>query len=408
MKTSRILKIVILICLPLLIVSCNQSLDWSGWRGANRDAKVVGFKAPATWPAELTKVWQQPVGLCDASPVIAENKLYLHVKQDSSEIALCLDAATGEQIWKENLNPAPEVTGGARNHPGPRSTPTVSGGKVFMLGAGGIFTCLNAETGELIWKNEDYIEVPQFFTSVSPLVVDEKCVVHLGGHDNGEIVAFNTENGEIIWNLEGEPCTYSSPVLMTIDKEEILVIQTETDLLGLSLDGKSLWKIPTPGERRFYNSSTPIIDGQNVIVAGQGSGTKSFKIEKSGDEYLFSENWINPDFSVSFNTPVLKDGYLFGNEASFGKLFCLNATTGETCWADTTKHNRFASTLDLGKVIFSLPASGNIVIFEPNPEKFVETAVYKVAETEVYSHPLIVGNNIFVKDKEMLTCWLIE
>lgn len=340
--------------------------------------------------------------------MIAENKLYLHVKQESSEVAICLDEKTGEQIWKTVLNPAPEVTGGARNHPGPRSTPCVLNGKVFMLGVGGILTCLNADSGEIIWKNADYTEVPQFFTSVSPLVVDNKCIVHLGGKDNGVIVAFNVEDGEIIWKLEGEPCTYSSPVLMNIEKEKILVIQTETDLLGLTLDGKSLWKIPTPAERRFYNSSTPIIDGQNVIIAGQGSGTKSFKIEKLGDDYSFSKNWVNPDFSVSFNTPVLKDGYLYGNEANFGKLFCLNTATGETCWADTTKHNKFASTLDLGESILSLPATGEILIFKPNPKSYMATAAYKVAATEVYAHPLVVGNKIFVKDEEMLTCWLVE
>ncbi|NQU51013.1 MAG: PQQ-like beta-propeller repeat protein [Bacteroidetes bacterium] len=408
MVKSNFFKNFIFICLPLLIVSCNQSNDWSGWRGANRDAKVVGFKAPATWPTEMTKVWQQPVGLCDASPVIAENKLYLHVKQEANELAICLDEETGEQIWQTVLNPAPEVTGGPRNHPGPRSTPSISNGKVFMLGAGGILSCLNAESGEIVWKNEDYTEVPQFFTAVSPLVIGNKCIVHLGGKDNGVIVAFNTEDGEVIWKLEGEPCTYSSPVLMKLEKEEIIVVQTETDLLGLTLEGNSLWEIPTPVERRFYNSSTPIVDGQNIIIAGQGAGTKSFKIEKSGKEYSVVENWVNPDLGVSFNTPVLKNGYLYGNEASSGKLFCLNATTGKTCWADTTKHNKFASTLDLGESILSLPATGEILIFEPNAENYVATASYKVAETDVYAHPLVVGNTIFVKDQEMLTCWLIE
>ena len=29
--------------------------DWPQWRGPNRDAKVTGFKAPKTWPKELTQ-----------------------------------------------------------------------------------------------------------------------------------------------------------------------------------------------------------------------------------------------------------------------------------------------------------------------------------------------------------------
>jgi outer membrane protein assembly factor BamB len=195
---------------------------------------------------------------------------------------------------------------------------------------------------------------------------------------------------------------------MKIGNEEIIVLQTETDVIGISKTGKLLWKVPTPGEQRFYNSSTPVIDGQKIIVCGQGKGTKSFKVEKSGDTYTVNENWINPDFGTSFNTPVLKDGYLYAHEARLGKMYCLNAVSGKTCWADTTSQNRFASILDLGKVLMSLPAHGRMLISEPNPEKYIQKVSYKVSETEVYAHPLVVGDKIYVKDQEMLTCWQVK
>jgi outer membrane protein assembly factor BamB len=179
-------------------------------------------------------------------------------------------------------------------------------------------------------------------------------------------------------------------------------------VIGISKKGSLLWKIPTPGEQRFYNSSTPVIDKQNIIVCGQGKGTKSFKIEKAGDKYSTMENWVNPDFGTSFNTPVLKDGYLYGHEARLGKTYCLSAISGKTCWADTVAQNRFASTLDLGKVLLSLPANGKMLIFEPNPEKYVQKVTYKIAETEVYAHPLVVGDKIYVKEQELLTCWQVK
>lgn len=408
MNLPKFFKVAAFACFLYTLISCNQSFEWPGWRGPNRDAKVEGFKTPSTWPKSLKKEWSQRVGLSNSSPVIVKSKLYLHVKQENDEVVICLDEKNGNLIWKTILNVAPEVTGGAKGHPGPRSTPAVANGKVFLLGAGGIFSCVNANNGKIIWQNKNFTEVPQFFTSMSPLVIGNLCFAHLGGHDNGEILAFNTENGEIVWELIGEPCTYSSPVVMNFGKDEILVFQTETDLLGISKKGERLWKIPTPPERRFYNSSTPVVDGQNIIITGQGLGTKSFKIEKSGNEYSVSENWNNPDLGVSFNTPVLKDGYLYGNESSFGKLFCINAATGETCWADTTRHNRFASTLDLGETILSLPASAEMLLFKPDAEKYLESAIYKMAETEIYAHPLIVGNKIFIKDDENLTCWLME
>lgn len=396
------------ICILFFIVSAGQAQDWPGWRGSNRDGKVTDFKTPESWPGELAKTWQVPVGLGDASVSMVDGKLYLMVKQEADEVALCLSVDDGKQIWRTVLNPAPEVTGGASSHPGPRSTPTVANGKVFTIGAGGFLNCLDAKSGKVLWKNDSFTEVPEFFAAMSPLVADAMCIAHLNGHNNGVIVAFNADNGKIIWQIDGEPSTYSSPVLMNIAGTEIIVLQTETDLAGISKDGKLLWKIPTPGERRFYNSTTPVIDGGNVIVCGQGVGSKSFKITKTGNKYSTSENWHNPDFGGSFNTPVLKDGFLYGNEARLGKLYCLNATTGATAWSDETTHNRFASTLDLGKVLLSLPATGKILIYAPDSNSYKEIAAYTVSDTEVYAHPLVNGHKIFVKDKELLTCWEIK
>ena len=408
MKTKIFFKSVITIGLSVFLFCFVQGQDWPEWRGENRDGKVTGIVSSLQWPGELNQVWQQSVGLGDASPILLNGRIYVLTKEGSDEVTQCINAKTGQVIWRTVNNAAPVIEGPASSHPGPRSTPVIANNKVYTLGAGGMVHCLDAETGKKIWQNNAFTEVPQFYTGMSPLVTGKECIVHLGGHDNGTVVAFNTENGNILWKLEGQPCTYSSPVKMKLDNEEILVVQSETDLLGISMKGDLLWKIPTPAERRFYNCSTPIIDGQNVIVAGQGGGTRSFKIVKSGNDYSHTQNWINPDFGGSFNTPVLKNGFLYGNEARLGKLYCLNAKTGETTWNDEITHNRFAATLDLGEVILSLPATGNIIVYKANGQKYDEVAKYKVADTEVYAHPMVVGDKIFVKDKEMLTCYSLN
>ena len=403
-------SITFLLCLIFIAANTNTALcqNWSGWRGNNRNGTVAGFTQPSKWPAQLNKIWQVPVGEADASPVMENNRIYLHVKQDTIEVALCLDAVKGTEIWRSNLNVSPVITGPAIGHPGPRSTPFIYNDKLYLLGTGGIVTCLNAKTGKVIWKNDAYTsEVPQFFTSCSPLIFDGKCIVQLGGKTKGVAVAFDAVSGNESWKLEGIPCTYSSPSLMTT-MDNLLLVQSETDLCGVSVDGKLLWKIPTPVQRMFSNSSSPVYDGQNLIITGQGTGTKAYGLTKTGDRWENKEIWSNNDFGVSFATPVVKDGFIYGNEAKNGKLFCLNAKTGEKCWADTIAYNRFASILDLGKQMVSLPATGQLIFFEPTGKGYVELAKYKVAETEVYTHPLIMGDKIFIKDKNMLTCWSLK
>jgi outer membrane protein assembly factor BamB len=385
----------------------SQSNDIPGWRGANRDGKFYGFKAPATWPKELTKSWEVAVGLGDASPVLVDGKLFLLVSQDSTETLLCMDSRNGKELWKSPINHAPAITGGAASHPGPRSTPYVSGGKVFTLGAGGVVACHDAKKGKLIWKNETYTtEVPQFFTSASPLVNEQLCILPLGGKVNGVVVAFDVNTGAEVWKVSGMPCTYSSPMFMNLG-ETVIVDQSETALVGITLDGQFIGEIPTPGLQRFYNSSTPLIDGPNIIVGGAGTGMRMFRITTEGG-VNYDEAWNNPKLGVSFNTPVLKDGFLYANDSKFGNLYCLDAQTGETAWADTVKLNRFASMLDLGPAMLSLAGNATMVVFEPNGNAYKELARYKVSETEIYAHPIAVDNKIYVKDKEKLTCWEVR
>jgi outer membrane protein assembly factor BamB len=408
MKKFNLIRCLLVVCFFIANAGMVNAQNWKGWRGNNRNGTVAGFTKPAAWPSQLNKIWEIKVGLGDASPVMANNKIFLHVKTDTTEVVLCLDAANGKEIWRSNLNPSPNITGPAIGHPGPRSTPFIEKEKLYTLGTGGVVTCLEAKTGKVLWKNDAYTsEVPQFYTACSPLVYDGKCIVQLGGKTNGVIVAFDAKSGKEIWKIEGRPTTYSSPAMMTGNKN-LMLVQSETNLLGVSTDGKLVWEIPTPAQRMFYNAPSPVFDGLNIFIAGQGSGTKAYLLTKTGDKWESRELWVNKDFGVSFNTPLLKDGFLYGNEAKQGKLFCLNANTGALAWTDATALNRFASILDLGDVLACLPATGQLIFFEPSGKAYKELAKYKVAETDVYAHPLFIGDKIFVKDKEMLTCWSLK
>lgn len=384
------------------------SQDWPQFRGIGRDGKVTGFKNPTSWPAELKPEWKVNAGFGDATPILNGNRIYLNTRQGDDEVVLCLEALTGKEIWKTPY-PSPAVTGPSGSHPGPRSTPAIANGKIVTFGASAILTCLDANTGKVIWKRENPTNaVPQFYTGMSPLIIENTCIAHVGTKDNGEVIALDLNSGNEKWKWAGDGPAYASPSVMTIDGSKQLVIQTEKNLLALNLtDGKLLWQIATPVQQRFYNCSSPYIDGQTIYFTGQGTGMKAVKIERSGGSFTTKELWSNTSVGAKWNTPILINGFLYGFTDQ-KRIYCLNAATGETAWIDNAVNSDFATIIDCGSVIIGLPSTGNLIVLKPESAAYKEVAKIKVSETPVYAYPVIAGNVIYVKDAESLTKYKIN
>ena len=384
--------------------------DWPQWRGVNRDGKVTGFNAPESWPKELTQRWKVTVGAGDATPALVGDKLYVFTRQGENEVTLCLNTGDGRELWRDEYA-AQAATGGASRHPGPRSSPTVAEGKIITLGVAGVLSCLDVATHKVVWRKDPFPKVvPRFFTSMSPLKVDGMCIAHLGGAGNGAVIAYELVTGDEKWRWAAEGPDYASPVLLTVEGTKQIVTLTEKSIVGLRVaDGKLLWQLPFLPERRAYNSATPIVDGQTVIFTGANRGTKAVEIKKEGDGFAARELWSNPEVATQFNTPVLKEGLLFGL-SNRGNLFCLNAETGRTAWTDPVERGRggFAAILDAGPVILALPSDSELIVFEPSEKEYAELARIKIADTSTYAHPVIAGNRIFMKDQETLAMWMIE
>jgi outer membrane protein assembly factor BamB len=404
-------KLTAVLTLVLLISGSTNgySQDWPQWRGTNRDGKVTGFKAPKVWPKELTQEWKINVGSGDATPVLVGGKIYLSTRQGTDEVILCLDASTGKEVWKYTY-PAIDVTGpSAAQHPGPRGTPSVSNGKIVSLGASDILSCLDASNGKLIWKKENTSNaILRFFSGMSPLVTDGMCIVHVGKEGEGQVIAYDLNTGNEKWKWAGDGPSYSSPSVMVVSGTKLLIIITEKNLMGLGLsDGKKLFQVAAPVQQRFYNCVSPFIDGQTIVYSGQGSGSKALKVEKLGDQFTTKELWANAEVGAKWNTPVLKNGFLYGFTDQ-KRMYCLKYSTGQTAWIDNNASSDFSTIVDCGSVIIGLTSTDDLIVLTPDGKEYKEAAKYKVADTPIYTFPVISGNSIYIKDKESLALFKIK
>jgi outer membrane protein assembly factor BamB len=406
MKKSNLLIVITII---LMISSASiYAQEWPQFRGVGRDAKVTGFKAPASWPVQLTQLWKVKTGTGDATPLLVGNKIYLNIRQEGDEVILCLDAVSGVEIWSDKY-PVAAATGPAGSHPGPRSTPAFANGKIVTFGISGIISCLDANSGKVLWRKENPANaIPQFYTGMSPLIIDGMCIAQVGTKDNGSVIALDLKTGNEKWKYTGEGPAYASPSVMIINKTKLLVLFTEKSLMALTLkDGKPQWQISALPLQRFYNCVSPYINGKIIYYSGQGAGTKALEVVKEGAGYKTNEIWSNPAVGAKWNTPVLKDGYLYGFTDQ-RRIYCINATTGETAWIDNATNSDFATMVDCGSVLIGLPSTGNLIVFKADSKAYGEIAKYKISETPVYAFPIVAGNLVYVKDADSLTLYKIE
>ncbi|MGW8315340.1 MAG: PQQ-binding-like beta-propeller repeat protein [Bacteroidales bacterium] len=386
------------------VLTC-QAQDWPQWRGSNRDGKVTGFKAPQEWPTQLTQTWKVSVGSGDATPALVQGKLYVFTKLGGDEILQCLDAASGRQIWQTEGYPSADITGPAASHPGPRSSVAFLDGKVVTLGVWGDVACFDASDGKLLWRNETYKnQVPRFNTGMSPLLSEGVCFTHLGGPDKGTFVAFDLATGSVKWKVDGEGPAYGSPVLVNINGTKQIVFQSLTKLASFNvLDGKLFWEFDTPvGEGRVQNATSPVADQNRIYFTGLNNGVNAIEINQQGNSFVPSKLWTNPNFSTGYNTPIIKDGYLYGFSGQGGKMFCMNTGDGQTAWEGETVFQSFGSLVDAGEYIIGLSGNSKFVVLKPNGQKFDVVRLIELTEKGIYAYPILSGNSVFIKDEASL------
>jgi outer membrane protein assembly factor BamB len=214
----------------------------------NRDG-VTRISQHHQRPATLKESWKVTVGEGHSSPVTSEGRIYVLARQGEEEVVLCLEAATGKQLWRASYPAAYIMNPAATGHgKGPKSTPVVGGGRLFTFGINGVLSCFDARNGKLLWRKEFSKQYPNtsplYGTAMSPIVANGQCIVHVGGHDKGALTAFEVETGAVKWaNAEDGPA-YSSPVLASLAGESQLVTYTQSNVAGISVTtGKLLWKM---------------------------------------------------------------------------------------------------------------------------------------------------------------------
>jgi outer membrane protein assembly factor BamB len=399
--------------LVLALAMAAPGADWPQWRGPGRDG-IASLPQAASWPKELKRAWKTAVGEGHSSPVVAGDRVFEFARQGDIEELLSLDLATGRVVWRQG-EPAPyTMNPAAMSHgKGPKSTPTVHDGKVYTLGISGILSCRDAATGRLLWRHDGkgrFRETsPYYGAAQSPVVDGGLLIVHLGGHDDGALSAFDAATGALKWERKGEGPAYASPVVAEIGGVRQVVALTQERLAGFAVaTGAPLWSLPFSTEYT-QNAVTPVVRGSTIYYSGLDNGVRAVEIVRRGDGFAAEPRWATSEVSSYMSSPVLEGEVLYGfSHKKKGQVFALDARTGRIRWTSDGRQGDNASLVVLGDALAVLTTEGDLIVARKDAKAFTPVATYPVADSAVWAHLAVVPAGFLVKDASSLALWTLK
>ncbi len=369
-------------------------LDWPYWRGPEYNSICRETGLPDSINPDggngSNLAWTRKDLGGRSTPIVLRGKLYTILRADPAtptegERVVCIDAATGKDIWQSRHNmwssDVPDTRVGWSSVVGDPET-----GNVFALGGAGLFECYNGETGKVIWSHPLHEQMglvttyggrTNFPIVFEDLVILGSVIVSWGDMATPahRFMAFDKKTGEFRWiastRLRPPDTIYSAPVLATIGGQTLLIAGASDGWMYAlqPRTGKFVWEYQL--SRRGLNVS-PTVDGDVVytghseenlagrkvgaVVAVNGAGMGN--ITQSG------EIWKELEIADGKSSILKVEDRLFCPDDG-GKLFILNAKDGSPV----------GRKISLGTINFASPvfADGKIYYVEKNGRWYIMT-----------------------------------
>lgn len=376
---------------------------WPQWRGPNRDCVVKGPAWPARLPESMTPAWRVELGDSYSGPIVTADKVFVtETVQKRYEVVRALSRATGEEIWKTQWEGAMSVPIFAMaNGSWIRSTPTWDGDRLYVGGIRGLMVCLDANTGDEIWR-KDFVK--EFRASMETFGFVCSPIAHgdyLYTQCCAGLLKIEKKTGNTVWQSMKESGgmmggSFSSPVIATISGKEQLVAQSRSKLAGIDMNnGQVLWSKPIPAFRGM-NILTPTVVGDSVFTSSYRQGAWMFDVNGSDNGMSLNQKWTTRT-QAYMSSPVVVDGHIYMHLQN-QRFTCIDAATGETRWITSQRFGKYWSMATQGSRILALDERGELLLINATPEKFDLIDKRKVSRQSTWAHLAVAGDTIFVRE----------
>jgi outer membrane protein assembly factor BamB len=399
-----------LLALAVLLVglSFTSAADWPQYLGPKRDGSSPETGLLTGWPAAGPKVlWKVEGGEGYSSVAVAGGKCYTLVQRGGEELVVALDVANGKEVWKHKLGGAYKNQYGD----GPRCTPAIDGGKVYVQSTNGPLVCLEADSGKMVWEHDLFKEFNSknidYGYACSPMIEGDLLLTEPGGK-GASVVAFDKKSGKVAWKAGDDKAAYASPIVMTVAGKKQAIFFNAGGLLSVGFaDGKELWQVPWKTEFDC-NIATPLLIGDKLFVSsGENVGCAMFSPSATGKpELLWESKGVKSVMKNYWATAVHHDKHLYGISGEYEgvvNLNCVDAASGKLVWSEQ-RFQRGNVTIADGH-LYILTIDGNLIVAPASPKGYQEKGKAKLLEPAKYINaPTISDKKLYGRDQKSIIC----
>ena len=404
-------------CLSLALSA--QATDWPQYRGSTHDG-VSTERINKQWTGSVTNpVWLVYLTNGITSLTVGGGRVFTQAAQDSDEdgygdkeFCMALSATNGAMLWATEVDSQSFLYphgGVGYTDDGPRSTPVLIDGSIYVLSSYLKLYRLNASNGAVIWST-NLVDgfgggVIAWQNAASPVFENGMLFVN-GNAPTGSLMAFNATNGALVWRSQNEGMTHSTPVLATIRGARHLIFATQSGLVGLNpTNGVLLWKYTYPfGYNTSLAASPAVYQDYVFLSAYYGMGTVSVQLTQPGSVIVPVQRWQTTGHQNHWATPVCYQGAVFGQftpDNADAQLRCIDLATGVTRWA-TNGFGR-GGVLLVGTNLLVITERGDLVLAAANTNAYQEISRFKAIpnfhtdNNKCWNAPAISDGQVYVR-----------
>ena len=429
-----------IVLLALGSASAAVAADWPQWRGPNRDGVSAETGLIAAWPAAGPPLaWRVgTLGSGYSGPAAVGGRLYVMGSDGAVEFVCALAVETGREVWRTPLGPVFKNPWGD----GPRGTPTLSGGRVYALGAQGVLACVEAATGGLVWKTDlradlggklmrgNFLDLDWGYAE-SPLVDGGRVVASPGG-PGGTVAAFDAATGKQLWRTKGvtDAASYASAVVATVggvrqyvqltggvEHNVGVLMKAPPRAVGLDpVTGALLWGHPI----RYTTAgviNTPVVLGDRVHTScGYGAGCTILRVARWGGGFVAIDETSGDARRAmkTYHGGVVPAGDRVYGYSETGGWVCQSFPKGDEIWSDQ-KTIAGGAHVRVGTGFYFVTTSGRVAAADPGNAGWVPRGDFALPgvsplrkanpKIQVCAHPVVANGRLYVRDMETLYCY---